>query len=73
MNAEMERKVFTTKRKVSSPCTSLVNSAEQYLWFRPSVKFAVSAVCLQLDAKSERFIDIILLIQLLFVGRKPIL
>ena len=40
----MDRKMFTIDRKISSPCTSAVNPAEQdsttiVFWFSPSVKF----------------------------------
>ena len=42
--AVIDRKMFTIDRKISSPCTSAVNSAEQdsttiVFWFSPSVKF----------------------------------
>ena len=41
--AVIDRKMFTIDRKISSPCTSAVNSAEQdnttiVFWFSPSVK-----------------------------------
>ena len=42
--AVIDRKTFAIERKISSPCTSAVNSAEQdsttiAFWFSPSVKF----------------------------------
>ena len=41
--AVIDRKILTIERKISSPCTAAVNSAEQdsttiVFWFSPSVK-----------------------------------
>ena len=55
--AVIDRKMFTIDRKISSPCTSAVNSAEQdsttiVFWFSPSVKFfSVILSAMQLRAK----------------------
>ena len=48
-NATIEKKTFVAERKISSPCTPLVNSAEQdssrnIFWFSSSVKFVNSAI-----------------------------
>ena len=55
--AVIDRKILTIERKISSPCTSAVNSAEQdsttiVFWFSPSVKlFSVILCALQLRAR----------------------
>ena len=61
--AVIDRKMFTIDRKISSPCTSAVNTAEQdsttiVFWFSPSVKFfSVILSAMQLRAK-ECYINI---------------
>ena len=48
-NAVMERKILRAERKISSPSTPLINSAEQtsssyVFWFSSSVKFVPGTI-----------------------------
>ena len=58
-NATREKKTFVAERKISSPCTPLVNSAEQdssrnVFWFSSSVKFVSSAISAWLCDETTR-------------------